>query len=275
MGALYQYRNGSVYVHYTYDEIPNPSHFYMHVHHIYEILYIIRGKGSFYVEGKEYRISDGCFIFTRPGETHKMNIDTSAPYERMGIHFPASILESLDPEKRLFGIFNDRSLGTHNFYAAYDMPAGLGSELIKLTDGTGDEYSRYLKTVMRIGAFLLEANSHFEKNRKTLGVSASSDVVADVIEYINENLFSDFNLESLSKKFYISKSYLERRFKQVTGSTVWDYVLIKRLFVARESILSGEAPTKVYLLCGFRDYSSFFRQYKNRFGVSPNEDSRR
>ena len=274
MSALYQYRNGSLYIHYSYDEIPNPSHFYMHVHHIYEILYIIRGKGSFYVEGKEYHISDGCFIFTRPGETHKMNIDMSAPYERIGVHFPASLVDAIDPEKKLLGIFNSRALGTHNFYAAYDMPAGLGAELMKLTEKTSDEYERYLQCVLRIGSFLYDANSHFEKNCRAIATSTTNDVVADVIEYINENLFSEFNLESLSKKFYISKSYLERRFKQVTGSTVWDYVLIKRLFVARESILSGEPPTKVYLLCGFRDYSSFFRQYKNRFGVSPNEDKR-
>lgn len=274
MSALYQYRNGSLYLHYSYDEIPNPSHFYMHVHHVYEVLYIIRGKGSFYVEGKEYRISDGCFIFTRPGETHKMNIDTSVPYERMGIHIPLSLLDQIDPEKRLFGIFNDRSLGTHNFYTAYDLPSNLGAELKELASPPEDDYEKYLHTVIKIAAFLLEANNHFEKNRTRQNANASSDVIADVIEYINENLFSEFNLDVLSKKFYISKSYLERRFKQVTGSTVWDYVLIKRLFVARESILSGEAPTKIYLSCGFRDYSSFFRQYKNRFGVSPNEDKR-
>ena len=106
MGAIYQHRNGPLYFHYSLDEVPNPSHFYMHVHHVYEILYIIRGKGSFYVEGKEYRISDGCFIFTRPGETHKMNIDTSVPYERMGIHFPESLFSQVDPEKRLLKLFS-------------------------------------------------------------------------------------------------------------------------------------------------------------------------
>lgn len=271
MGILYQYRNGSIYIHYSCDETPDPGKFYMHVHHVYEILYIIRGKGSFYVEGKEYRVSDGCFIFTRPGETHKMNIDPGTPYERMGVHFPASAISSFDPEKRLLSIFNDRSLGSSNLYDAHEMPEGLGDELKKLASPPSDEYGKYLHTVIHIGAFLLEANDHF-KDRAAPGESAAGDVIADVIEYINENLFSRFSLEFLSKKFYISKSYLERRFKQVTGSTVWDYVLIKRLFVARESILSGEAPTKVYLACGFRDYSSFFRQYKNRFGVSPIDD---
>lgn len=274
MGALYQYRNGPLYLHYSLDEIPNPGHFYMHVHHVYEILYIIRGKGSFYVEGKEYRISDGCYIFTRPGETHKMNIDTSVPYERIGVHFPAELLEQFDPDKRLLNVFCDRSLGTHNFFAAYDLPSGLGTELMKLAEPQCDDYRAKLSMSIRIGAFLLEVSGHFERNRASLGAQASGDVIANVIEYINENLFSDFNLDSLSKMFYISKSYLERRFKQVTGSTVWDYVLIKRLFVARESILSGDPPTKVYLSCGFKDYSSFFRQYKNRFGVSPNEDKR-
>ena len=79
-------------------------------------------------------------------------------------------------------------------------------------------------------------------------------------------------LESICEKFYISKSQLNRRFKRVIGSTVWEYVTTKRLILAKELLQNGETPMTVYSKCGFNDYTSFFRAYKSRFFVSPKND---
>lgn len=76
----------------------------------------------------------------------------------------------------------------------------------------------------------------------------------------------------ISEKFYISKSQLNRKFKRITGSTVWEYILTKRLIFAKELLQNGEHPTTVYLKSGFKDYCSFFRAYKIKFGVSPKND---
>ena len=40
---------------------------------------------------------------------------------------------------------------------------------------------------------------------------------------------------------------------------------------ARQLILSGAAPTKVFAQCGFSDYSAFYRAYRKEFGISPAE----
>ena len=97
-------------------------------------------------------------------------------------------------------------------------------------------------------------------------------LVSDIIAYINHDLTEIKNMEFIEQNFYFSRSYLNRIFKKATGSTIWDYIIVKRLMRARMLIQSGKSASYVCLKCGFADYSSFYRQYKQRFGISPSHD---
>ena len=94
----------------------------------------------------------------------------------------------------------------------------------------------------------------------------------EVITYINEHLSEELSLELLSGHFYLSKPQLSRRFKQMTGTSIWEYIIIKRLMQARRLIRSGEQVMIAAQQCGFRDYSAFYRAYKGRYGRSPQEE---
>ena len=96
-----------------------------------------------------------------------------------------------------------------------------------------------------------------------------------IIEYINKNLFSDMTLDSICSKFFINKSHINRLFKEVTGSTVWEYVILKRLVAAKQLIKDGVKASAAAEMTGFRDYSNFYRAYKAHFGISPKSDGKR
>jgi AraC-like DNA-binding protein len=57
--------------------------------------------------------------------------------------------------------------------------------------------------------------------------------------------------------------------------SVYQYMLRKRLILAQQKIRDGESATAAAMLCGFNDYSSFYKQYKKLFGVSPSEKAAR
>ena len=65
---------------------------------------------------------------------------------------------------------------------------------------------------------------------------------------------------------------MNRTFRAATGSTVWHYILEKRLVAAHEQIRAGSPPQTVCFACGFNDYSSFYRAYKAKFQASPRDD---
>ena len=273
VSIIYEYRSGGIYLHHSLDNCPDPEAFQMHTHDTAEILCFISGKGKYFVEGNYYQLTPGCILIMRSNESHQLHIERTAPYERIALRFPETLLLGIDPERYLLRPFTLRPLGTANRYTPEDTGIDFVRYMLSMIPETGSgEYIRRLAITGVLPGLLYELERYFSKNVTAVPDDKPKEMVASVIEYINSHLFDDFTLDTLSESFYISKSYLNRRFKEATGSTLWNYVLIKRLMVAREEIRSGQPATKVFASCGFKDYSGFYRQYRLHFGVSPKDD---
>ena len=49
----------------------------------------------------------------------------------------------------------------------------------------------------------------------------------------------------------------------------WEYIVLKRLVLARSMILDGVPVSDAAKDCSFQDYSTFYRAFKQEFGISP------
>ena len=100
-----------------------------------------------------------------------------------------------------------------------------------------------------------------------------SPLVRGAMHYIGENLSSELSLERIAGEMYVSKYHLSHAFTREVGISVYRYVLLRRLMLARQLLLEGEAAGQVCRSCGFSDYTSFYRAFKSEYGVSPREFS--
>ena len=64
-----------------------------------------------------------------------------------------------------------------------------------------------------------------------------------------------------------------RKFKEETGFTLHNYIVNKRLLIARTLISEGMPVTKAALESGFSEYSTFSRAYRKQFGATPSNIS--
>ena len=96
----------------------------------------------------------------------------------------------------------------------------------------------------------------------------SSDLV---VQYIEEHYQEELTLDMLANKFYINKYHLSHTFQRVVGTSVYRYIIKKRLMIATEMLSGGFPPTQVYQYCGFGDYANFYRAFKMAYGVNPKE----
>jgi len=271
MPALFSYRDRDLYSHHSLDHDPAPESFTMHAHEWMEVLYFLSGSGSCLVEGTLYPLQQGDILIMRAAETHMVQISPEAPYERIALHFSAGLLEKLDPEGRLLRPFLDRPLGRRNLYPASADPEGRLRAPFRDFDFDGVADVR-LNLLGRLLVLLTGLASAFDREESA---AVPHDLQGQVVAYVNRHLFEDISLQEVADRFYRSRSQISRIFRRATGSSLWDYVTLKRLLAARAMIQRGEPAGAACMACGFADYSSFFRAYRSRFGHPPKEDAPR
>lgn len=273
MKRIFYYRDEDLFCHHTLDEHPEPSDYTTHAHEMPEILFFLSGRGICLVEGHEYVLRPRDVILVRSAEVHKLQIRPEEPYERLVIHFSPSIFSSIDPGGSLMLPFTEHPLGQRNCCHEADYSTPRLVSCLEGIDGI-DPHSAgarlHLLSVLLL--LLTELHDAWERQSENSEPVAAAGSASELVDFVNRNLFGNISLESVSGEFYISESQANRIFRKATGLTVWKFILIKRLLTARARIRDGEPAGKVCADCGFHDYSSFFRAYKQRFGSTPKQD---
>ncbi len=271
MSFSYSYDAVGLHLNHSMDDSPSDSQFSLHVHDDYELLCVVSGKVGYIVEGRVYDLRPGSLMLMRSAETHRLLVNQSERYERYIINFRPELLEAHGFSKEILMAYNDRNLGELNLYHPSDFsgmePVGLFRQMCE-----GCElFSPESVLIAHLATLLYAINTVFQKRPLTLQNSAvETDAGKELIDFINENLLEDLSLESISREIHMSPSQMNRVFHKVTGTSVYHYILSKRLIVAQEMLAKGESAMDVSQSCGFHDYSSFYRLYKKRFGISPN-----
>lgn len=98
-----------------------------------------------------------------------------------------------------------------------------------------------------------------------------NEKINQVLLYINENLTDNFSLDNLAGRFYTSKYYLSRQFKQFTGLSLYQYIMKKRLIMSRNLLRDGSPVMDACMQSGFNDYSNFLKAFKREFGKNPRQ----
>lgn len=241
----------------------------IHTHDEFEMVYFVHGDADFVAEGNVYHLKKGDVVISGKSESHFLNVRSSAYYERIVIVFDLEDAGDNLIDRNWCQLMKNKPLGERNRFPAAvfgDRHWHYYMERI-CSCKTADEQNVYLRLM------LLELAEAYEKT-KTEPDSAPPSRAAAVIAYVNRNLYNELSLDALCSRFFLSKSQLNRIFRQATGSTVWNYIMVKRLLRARELLRAGENPTAVCEKCAFRNYVSFYKAYQKHFGHSPKEDHR-
>ena len=95
------------------------------------------------------------------------------------------------------------------------------------------------------------------------------ELISQVLAYIAAHYSEKISLQELADRFYVSKYHLSHEFSSRVGTSIYRYIILKRLVAARELIADGIAPSEVCQSCGFQDYANFYRAFKAEYGMSP------
>lgn len=248
----------------------------VHHHDFYEIYLFLGGNVDYSIEGRNYCLQSGDLLLISPMELHQLRVNPDKePYERIVLWINKSFLSGLSTGATSLTRCFDTSLPTHtnllrlNRAQRANISAKLG-ELVR--ESYGDDYGRDLASTGILLQLLVEVNRlALEEQRHYEAEDRAAPLMAQVLGYINEHYCEELSLDGLAGRFFISKYHLAHEFNRLVGTSVYRYIILKRLIIAKQMLSGGVPPTDVYQNCGFGDYANFYRAFKAEYGTSPKE----
>jgi len=139
------------------------------------------------------------------------------------------------------------------------------------TVGDISKSSRYGSDVLLVtclAELLVEVNLLFRES-KTQVTNRTSGLIGEIIQYVGMNLDKKLTLELIAEQFLIDKFYLSHLFRAGTGDTLYQYILIKKIAIAKGFLSEGKSVSETCELAGFNDYNNFIRTFKKIAGMTP------
>ena len=254
-------KNDFIYYSHAYYDKEHVFSAESHAHDMCEIIYVLQGDITYNVEGRVYDIANGDIIVTPPGKIHSIYSKTRTLYKR----HCALLNKSLFPK-----VIWNKVIEGRDVYKCAD------NEKIKSLYEKMEEYCEIFDDT--------EVRSHIVQNlleevfynlslitdgEQTVSINP---LIEKALAYISKNLTEIRDIEEVSNAVYVTKSHLHHVFMRELKLTPGKYITSKRLLLAQKKIMKGEKPTQVFSECGFEDYATFFRNYKNYFGYSPSRE---
>lgn len=247
-----------------------------HSHTFYEVIFVARGNVQYLLGNRRYILSSGDLVLIAPGVGHRPLFpeELTEPYERYVLWMNAEHYHNL--------------LQTYpDFDYAFQYCAQTGDHVLRtpafarqpiLDDFKNGFHEKEKQDFCcdiagELAAYhiLLKINRLCKQLSYSIKNPAQNELLDRILLYMDENLGSKLSLADTAAYFYVSQSTISHLFRQSLDTSFYQCLMQKRLLLAKDRLLRGEAATKIWAECGFSDYSAFFKAFKKAFGFSPRE----
>lgn len=230
---------------------------WLHYHNAYEIYILEKGERTYLIDGVLLSLSKREVALIRPFELHSTE---GSMYSRYALYFKEEYLDryfSPVGKEQLLSVFSQKKLTLDD-----ECYARLSSLLTEL-NAKPDDFL-LLGEILRILSSCRSTPSH-QKNGEVA-------LIERITEYLGEHYLTLGGLEELAARFFITKSYLCRLFKQEIGLSVITYVNAMKLQRATEELrFTRKSVKRIAADCGFHSSVYFCRLFRESFSLSPAE----
>jgi AraC-like DNA-binding protein len=243
-----------------------------HRHNGYEVYLFLQGNVNFYFEQYCYKLTRGNILVIRPDEFHRAVCLDSSLYERAVINLKLPYIEQFStPQTVLHRCFSG-TLKERKHIAVLSEPdinefLTLIQNIKKVVHSM--KYGDDIMTRNYISNLLILVNKAIQKDEDALSTNIMPKLISDIIELIESNITDTITLTMLSDKLFLNGTYISRKFKHSTGLTLQQYIVEKRIALAKRYLLEGQSVTDSCFQSGFNNYSNFIRTFTKQTGISP------
>ena len=229
-------------------------------HADFEIYFFLGGDAEFVCANIRKKLRPLDVVIVPAGEYHQfIPKDSGETYERCVIMLDPdllgeAVLKEAFGDKRILSLGDDHRIVKHLLYL---------KEIYKTY--SAEDFSVLLPAVVTDIVFLLKNLGDCPVPQEN-GLQRLS---VEVMKYINANYKNGINLNKIADAFFVSVSTACHYFKEDFGVSIKQYIIEKKMIDAKILVDKGYKAQDICITLGFENYSTFFRAYKKRYGVSP------
>lgn len=243
-----------------------------HTHPYYEIFYLINGDCTFFLNHNIYQLNKGDMVIVPKGEIHNATFPEHGTSERFVVCFREANLSWLDDLLGSEMVQQTIEAGVISIPdRRREYVESLMAKLLFENDGPDVLSPAFIRTgIVELFLFIIRCQRYEHNAIKEIDVD--NQLMQEIATYIYQNYDKKLTLVDMSEKFNISRSYLSKKFKVITGFGFKEYVVNVRIKNACRLLLeTNKSITDIAFECGFNDSNYFGDAFRHVKGVSPNK----
>lgn len=252
--------------------------FYLHWHQEFEFLVVTKGRLLFTVEETDYELKEGDGIFINSNELHSAKAIDGKACAFFAVDFSYQILVE-DIHSRFAKKYIRPVLNGKTSFPAVISKRGepWQQEIIRLLGEISacpeEDLADYeLLVRSRIFAIWDQMTHHASHCPREREEHASSERLAPVVSYMQENYAYEITLAELAELLPMSEGQFCRVFKQIMKLSPMQYLMRYRILQSCRMLQDTDKKIgEIANLSGFNNISYFNKVFLNTIGCTPKE----
>lgn len=247
---------------------PQPEwYFPMHEHpDAAELSFLTKGNGTIYFDTLSIPVKKGDLIIKNAGTTHAEKSAPEDPMEQICVELHDVNLNGLE----INHIIPDHTDPVISFSEEYAVLKNAFEYLKDFSKVPGKE--AVCRKLVEVVLEMINEKINRPKKNVVTGKAVKQDAVLEVKNYIDKNFYNKLSCRDLAEKFFISEGHLSRQFKTLTGYTLNQYIIEKRMGYARRMLIFTDNDIKdIAHSSGYHDLQYFYNVFRRSAGCTPTQ----
>lgn len=248
---------------------PNPNYFICHsakigtLWNFYNFEYVVSGKGHIETPEGNYTVSKGDVFFLNKNHEHVYYADHDEPFEKLFLCVSGSLIDRL---VEFHGLKNSVLIKKADLSGVFERLFALAKE------SNSSFFPEHYPAFCALFTELLQALSPSE----FVSLKQDNPPAERIREYIERNIYSKLNLEEIAHAANLSVSYAQKIFKQRFNVSIVNYVIDRKLDLARHFLLNTYLNVSaISEKLSFSNPKHFSKMFKQKYGLSPAQYSKK
>lgn len=250
-----------------------------HSHSEYEILYFHRVESKYKLGNRTLELESGDLLLMNGIVLHGPLTNAGNGYCRTGIHFdPAYVnelsrfpysLKILQPFLRFENIKvtlrEENKLRFERMLAEMSRLHGNSDFIAQL------RFQALFLDLLIFISDLCDGSEGIAEHKQTIVRTAKERHFRELFRYLENHYTREIHLRGLEEQMHVNKYHLSKLFKEMTGMTIFQYVMLKRIHQAKARLLlrPSQSISEIGIEVGFKQLAHFTRAFKQFTGSTP------